>query len=220
MPERSEFRIIRSLRRKKIAFRAGRDGIIEILAPQNVPETFLHRIFQQESALIAKIRAATALRQKIDLSGGAEFWLLGRKFPLRLTGRVMLFDHAFLIPDGSEKSKLAALTALYKNLARMIIGEKVKKFAPLCRVFPEKININSAATRWGSCSGKKTLSFTWKLVQCPEELIDYVVVHELCHLKEMNHSPRFWAEVSAVMPDHARRRAELKKFARALPDWD
>ncbi len=193
--------------------------MIEILAPAGTPEKFLHHLFLQESALIEKIRTRVKPRETPDFSDGAEFWLLGKKYPLHLTKRLRLFDHAFMIPEGSEESKRAAMTALYKELARMILKCKVENFAPRCGVVPARININSAATRWGSCSGRKTLSFSWKLIQCPEEAVDYVALHELCHLKEMNHSPRFWAEVAAIMPDYAQRRARLNAFARTLPCW-
>ena len=220
MPAESVFRIIRSARRKRVAFRQGADGILEVLAPPGVPESFLRQLVERERAVIAKICAAYCRRQQVDFSEGAEFRLLGKSYPLHLTGRLRLFDGAFMIPDGSETEKRTALIALYKELAGIIMARKVAHFAPLCRVEPGKLNINSAATRWGSCSSKKTLSFSWKLIQCPEETVDYVTVHELCHLKEMNHSPRFWAEVAAIIPDYALRRAKLNAFARTLPCWD
>jgi predicted metal-dependent hydrolase len=65
-------------------------------------------------------------------------------------------------------------------------------------------------SRWGSCSGKGNLNFNCLLMRTPDEIIDYVVVHELCHLKEMNHSPRFWAEVEKIFPDYKERRKWLK----------
>lgn len=219
MPASNGFRIIRSARRKRVAFRAGADGTLEVLAPPGVPESFLRQLVERESAAVAKIRAAYCRRQQPELSEGAEFHLLGRNYPLHLTGRLRLFDRAFMIPNGSEAEKRTALISLYKELAGIIMARKVAHFAPLCRVEPGKLNINSAATRWGSCSSKKTVSFSWKLIQCPEEAVDYVTVHELCHLKEMNHSPRFWAEVAAIMPDYALRRAKLNAFARTLPCW-
>ena len=79
--------------------------------------------------------------------------------------------------------------------------------------FPyKKIIVRSQSTRWGSCSRTGTLSFNYRLLFLPEELADYVVVHELCHLKEMNHSRRFWALVAGAMPHHRQLRYELKKY--------
>ena len=75
-----------------------------------------------------------------------------------------------------------------------------------------RISIRSAKTRWGSCSSEGDLNFHWKLVLMPPEVLDYVVVHELAHRKEMNHSRKFWAEVKNVLPDYEKRRKWLKEF--------
>jgi len=79
-----------------------------------------------------------------------------------------------------------------------------------------RITIRSQRTRWGSCSAKGNLNFNCLLMLCPEEVRDYVVIHELCHRKELNHSPKFWAEVEKVCPDHARQRKWLKENGGSL----
>ena len=94
--------------------------------------------------------------------------------------------------------------------------ERVAFFARSQDVKPGKLCISSARTRWGSCSAKGTLSFTWRLVMAPLDIIDYVVVHELCHLKEMNHSRAFWERVETILPDYKRRRKWLKENGGAL----
>ena len=82
------------------------------------------------------------------------------------------------------------------------IPERVKYFAPIVGVNYSRITIRNQKTRWGSCSTKGGLNFNCLLMLMPPEVIDYVVVHELCHRKEMNHSPAFWAEVEKVLPDY------------------
>ena len=73
------------------------------------------------------------------------------------------------------------------------------------------VRLSSARTRWGSCSARGNLNFHWKLILMPPEVLDYVVVHELAHRREMNHSPRFWAIVEKVLPDYKERRRWLKE---------
>lgn len=94
--------------------------------------------------------------------------------------------------------------------AKEIIPRRAACFAARMGVSYGRITIREQKTRWGSCSQKGNLNFNWKLVLMPPEILDYVVVHELAHRKEMNHSPRFWAVVEKELPDYRKRREELK----------
>ncbi|OUQ15671.1 metal-dependent hydrolase [Lachnoclostridium sp. An14] len=125
-----------------------------------------------------------------------------------------------------EKQKLArgtrdyeqnpALEARYRELARAVIGQRVSYFAAKMGVTYGRISIRDQKTRWGSCSGRGNLNFNWKLVLMPPEVLDYVVVHELAHRKQMNHSPLFWAEVGRVLPDYESRRRWLKEHGKEV----
>ncbi|MBR2889230.1 MAG: M48 family metallopeptidase [Oscillospiraceae bacterium] len=96
------------------------------------------------------------------------------------------------------------------------IPGRVEYFAPLVGVTYGNITIRNQRTRWGSCSSRGNLNFNCLLMLVPPEVLDYVVVHELCHRKEMNHSPKFWAEVARVLPDYESRRQWLKTNGSAL----
>lgn len=100
--------------------------------------------------------------------------------------------------------------------ARQTVPERAAYFAPLVGVTYGRITIRSQHTLWGSCSSKGNLSFNCLLMLTPPEVLDYVVVHELCHRKEMNHSARFWAEVGRVLPDFENRRKWLRENGTAL----
>lgn len=113
-----------------------------------------------------------------------------------------------------------ALTAgeldVLKRRAREVIPARASHFAPLAGVTYGNITIRSQKSRWGSCSSRGNLSFNCLLMLAPPEVLDYVVVHELCHRLEMNHSPRFWAEVERVLPDYRVRRKWLKEHGGTL----
>ena len=95
--------------------------------------------------------------------------------------------------------------------AREILPARVAYYAPLMGVSPAGITITGARTRFGSCSGKNRLSFSWRLMAFPPEAVDYVVVHELAHIRHHDHSPAFYRFIESVMPDHKERRALLRK---------
>ena len=98
-----------------------------------------------------------------------------------------------------------------QDWAKETITKRVAYFARLMGVSYRNITIREQKTRWGSCSSEKNLNFNWKLILAPPEVLDYVVVHELCHLKEMNHSKAFWDEVGKVMPNYETHKLWLKE---------
>ncbi|MFA6537319.1 MAG: M48 family metallopeptidase [Patescibacteria group bacterium] len=93
-----------------------------------------------------------------------------------------------------------------------LITDKVFYFSKILQVQPQKIKIRLGRSRWGSCSRKGILNFNFRLSKLSEEIIDYVVVHELCHLREFNHSKKFWDLVQSVMIDYSERRKKLKNY--------
>lgn len=98
-----------------------------------------------------------------------------------------------------------------REQARIVLTEKTEYYKSIIGVEYRRLRIGDQKTRWGSCSSKATISYNWRLVLMPEKIMDYVVVHELCHLLEMNHSKVFWNHVSDVIPDYKVRRKWLKE---------
>jgi predicted metal-dependent hydrolase len=138
---------------------------------------------------------------------------LGGKLKLELEGgKFRLAGAASLDVLAGEK----LFTAWYKQQARWVLAERVQWFASRCKFTYTQVRISSAHTRWGSCSSRGTLSFTWRLVMAPLEVVDYVVVHELAHLRVRNHSPAFWKEVEAILPDYKARQKWLKTNGKLL----
>ena len=128
----------------------------------------------------------------------------------------MHFSSEFRLPVKALPKAPALLAAWYKNQARLILTERTDHFAQQFGLKYRSIRITSARTRWGSCSQLNALSFTWRLVMTPIEIVDYIVVHELAHVVEKNHSRAFWSQVERMLPDYRIRRKWLKTNGRLL----
>lgn len=128
---------------------------------------------------------------------------------------MFLEKHKTWIEKHHEISRTKVLSETeIKNLkqkAKAYILERVEYFAKKYGFHYEKIRISQACTRWGSCSSRKTLSFSCRLMLYREECIDYVIIHELCHLRHMNHSKDFWNEVKNIMPEYKKWEKVLKE---------
>ena len=114
----------------------------------------------------------------------------------------------------AQKENVQKLSALERqhlqNKACVVIPRRVAYYAEKLGVSYGKITLRQQKTRWGSCSSEKNLNFNWLLILAPSEVLDYVVVHELCHRREMNHSQAFWKEVEKILPDYRERQKWLK----------
>jgi len=147
---------------------------------------------------------------------GAALMLLGK--PLRLTlapgmpstvndGERLLVG----MPSSSFPGEIArAVIAWLREQALACFHNRIAHYAPQLRVPAPEVRLSEARTRWGSCHPAGRVLLNWRLIQMPLRLVDYVVVHELAHLKEMNHSPRFWRTVAGIVPDYAARKIEIR----------
>lgn len=165
----------------------------------------------------------------VEWRDGAQIALYGEAVTLRLAvadGARAKVDHdaasrtlRIMLPAPVDSTRIGALLqAWFQGEARRRFAERLALHAPVVGVRFKAFALSSATTRWGSCSSAGNIRLNWRLVHFPLDVLDYVVIHELAHLREMNHSPRFWAVVEDVMPDYRRLRAMLKQpAAGALP---
>ena len=116
----------------------------------------------------------------------------------------------------AERKRLTALENRYKNAARSLFESRVAFYHKMTGGTYTSITVRDQKTRWGSCSSKGTLSFNYRLIFAPPAVLDYVVVHELCHLTHMNHSKAFWSMVGTVMPDYQVYKVWLRDHGREL----
>ncbi|MCC8123804.1 MAG: M48 family metallopeptidase [Oscillospiraceae bacterium] len=216
-------------RRKTIAIYVTEDASVEVRAPLGVSKREIDRIVASKQDWIAQQRslriAHTAARDAFALHYGDTVLLRGKEYPIeaRDEGRIG-FDGAcfYLPPDLPPEEIKRVVTQIYRDVAKELFTRVAVYYAGKMQVTPLAVKVTGAKTRWGSCSGKGSINFSWRLIMADDDVIDYVVVHELAHIKELNHSARFWAVVASVLPDYKRRKDTLKALQARLAkeDWD
>ena len=159
--------------------------------------------------------------RKLDATHGATVNVLGRTLSLNIQEAARAgwaFDEEALhlrLPAGGDATR--ALDAALRSHARNILTRQLAHHAARLGVPTPPLRLSSARTRWGSCNHRGGISLNWRLIFMPPEVVDYVVCHELAHLKEMNHSPRFWSVVETLCPDWRALRQTLTRLGRDIP---
>ena len=227
MIDTNDYYVIRT-KRKTIALCIS-GGKLEVRAPLTMPIEEIMAFIEKKSEWIQRklglSKDLAAKKAAFRLSYGDEILFMGRLFSINSKpGNTIGFTNkGFHVPPClSDRQLKAACILIYKRLAKWVITKKVQKFAQQMNQYPDIVRISSAKTRWGSCSSRKSLNFSWRLIMAEDYVIDYVVVHELAHLQEMNHSPRFWQVVASTLPDFAERKKRLRELYTHLAseNWD
>lgn len=208
--------IIRSNRRS-FGLEIKPDGRLIVRAPKRATQAEIRAVVAKKARWIAKTqtklaRQYPALKPKAFVPG-ERFWYLGEQYPLRLSDRKrppLDLDGAFWLSRSKCDRAKEIFTEWYREETRAITGYMIARYSKQYGFRVKQVRITSAMTRWGSCTGKNNLNFTYRLSMAPLEVIEYVVVHELAHLKVRNHSKAFWKAVAEIMPDYADHRRWLK----------
>ena len=219
MSEIKIHKLIRS-RRKSIALMISHDATLVVRAPLGVSlDTIQGLVRQKRQWIETKLREASkhSPAQKKTFTDGEEFLFLGEKHPLKICDdkEIRLAGDLFF-PKQFLKKAEAKMIYWYKEKAIETIAESANHYSQISGWKFKTINITSANGRWGSCSSTGSINFTWKLIMAPLEIVDYVVVHELAHITEKNHSSRFWNKVQSILPDYKARRKWLKDHGKTL----
>ena len=209
-----EYTLIQSTRRDVLLQALPQAGI-RVYAPKAMRLRDVDDMVRQRAdQLLAMLREVEARleenRQSHPVSDGSGLLIEGTRRVLRLhrgarrTGRLMDGEYHLTLPDPDSDAEVrAAIRATLSPMALGRIRERLEYYIPRVGAgAPGRVTIREQKSRWGSCSRKGNLNFNWKLIMAPPQCLDYVVIHELCHLSEFNHSPRFWAMVEAQMPDY------------------
>ena len=202
-----------------------RDGVL-VKTGESVSEREVERLVVKKSAWILKhLQNYRKSAQETEIATGSRLYYMGRSYyvELRVEKRrdiEVRFTHArFVItapPQSSQDALHQAVEAFYKAKAAAKIPPLVAKWSEAMEVAPAHISFRRAEKRWGSCSPSDRLSFNYHLVKLPSSLIEYVVVHELAHIRHKKHTPRYWSLVERHMPDYREREERIKRFEKLL----
>lgn len=219
-PASTHYELIRS-RRRTTSLEVSRDGRLIVRAPLRAPVHLIEEIVDRHSDWIEKKRKkASQWEEKYPektFHEGERFMYLGDEYRLRFVneGRTCFTPGGdFLLSSAGTGEVRDAILQWYREEAQKVLSGRVVHFADIFKqgnIIP-RVRISGARKRWGSCGLQGSLNFTWRLVMLPEELIDYVVVHELAHLVVPNHSKKFWKKVGEILPDYRQRRNRLKEY--------
>jgi len=222
------YKLIRS-RRKTTAIHITRDAVLEVRAPLHIPKADIDRFVVSKQKWITE--HMSKMEQRLDkktaftIDYESAILLHGVEYPIiaKPGKRAGFNGECFYFPPGMSHDELKQATVqIYKAIAKNSLKARTAEYSAKMNLKPTAVRISSAKTRWGSCSGKNSITYSWRLIMAAEDVIDYVVVHELSHIQEHNHSDRFWSIVEGVLPDYQARKKKLKLLQERLAtqDWD
>ena len=211
------------MERKSITLVVEADGSLTVRAPLHAGRKLIDEVVAKHEAWI---RARREHLQSNPLGGthhyaeGEGFLYLGRSYPLHIADlprpSLALEGERFTLARALLPQAARAFEVWYRVQAQRLLPERVNFYAKGEGLVYQQVKITAARTRWGSCSRRGSLCFTWRLVMAPPPVIDYVAVHELAHLRQHNHSALFWAEVQRILPGYLSLQQWLKDNGRTL----
>ncbi len=221
------YTLIRSHKRKKtLSIQVDTNGTVLVRVPfrtrQTDIESFLKEKTQWLQKIIGRQQQNNHDRQARSFIPGERFPYLGENYILKLhdrydsDGALTFTGSEFLLGRDAIRGARILFHLWYQKQARAHFEERVCWFSGLLQLTPGEVVVNNARSRWGSCSPDDRLTFAWRLIMAPAEIIDYVVVHELCHMKIRNHSRDYWRLVEHILPDHRKRRTWLRDHGHLL----
>lgn len=215
-------KIIRT-KRKTISLQMTDDATLVVRAPFEVNEQTIKNVVIKHTEWIEKKKKEILARDpkfaKKEFVNGEGFLYLGKFYKLTIVNEQdipLVFNNGFFLLKDYVPVAMKLFTDWYKERAYEKISERVEWYAKKRGFKYNKITITNSHKRWGSCSAKGSLSFPWRLVMAPLPIIDYVVVHELVHLEEKNHTKIFWSKVKMLLPEYENYRDWQKKYGYLL----
>lgn len=222
------FVLKRSDRARHFRMQIGQDRQLTIVVPKRAMRFQIRRFVSEHQSWIKKqvkrIQQEEAVHPPHRYADGEQFYYFGEEVYLKIEPqalkrpKVAVKEDQMIVRLHKTVSKSEGLRQVkkvietfYKKKAEEVIHDRLQFFNEHYSFKYNRVSLRNQKSRWGSCSRLKNLNFNWRLIMAPIEVIDYVVVHELCHLKQMNHSPKFWGLVEETIPDYKEVRKWLRK---------
>jgi predicted metal-dependent hydrolase len=209
--------VLKRSSRKSIGLRITPEGL-SVSAPHRLPVHVIENLLLEKSAWILKKLEEAKPHPAQQWIDGEKISYLGQAYELR-TGqsnkRSVALSHEGIevrMPAPSPEETEAMVGIWYRKRALECFSDRIEHYCEKLGLIEPRLFLSNAKTRWGSCNSKREVRLNWRLVKLPIELVDYVVVHELSHLVELNHSRAFWETVGRAYPDYRRARQELKRI--------
>ncbi len=189
-------------KRKTISLIINSNGELIVRAPIRCPREKIDKFINEKANWIIKKKSYFLehnIYRPLQFDSQEYIYLLGNRYKIVLSNvtRIKVVNDTIELPQSDSKNKLVRY--LYR-ISKKYISKRTEYIASLFKLKYTGISITSAHTRWGSCNYRDKLNFTYKLIMCPKEVIDYIIVHELCHTIEKNHSRKFWDRVKSILP--------------------
>lgn len=215
------YKVVVSKRRKNVGIKVASEKEIVIYSPYKISNKQAEAIISSNIRQIEKLIAKLLERKGPSILERGWLYILGEKVPITIIekkeeGISLKYDgkkvYLSMNPKYNQDAVRELIKKWYKKIAKEYLTKLTIEMGKKYNFNINSIRIKDVKTRWGSCSSKRNINLSYKLIMTPKEVIEYVIVHELCHLKEMNHSDRFWREVSNIIPNYKVQLEHLKKF--------
>ena len=212
-----DIEIIRTNRKKTVSLRL-RDGQLQMVVPNRMSQRRINDILTEKSGWIRKTLQKEALAPVFEPKTylpGETFMFLGEGYQLALGSEEnswpCLSKNELIASGGTTSAISTQIHAWYLQSATQHLLQQTTKYAELMNAKPASVKVKAYKSRWGACSARGDLTYNWRIILAPADIVDYVVVHELAHLHHHNHSARFWACVAETLPDYKERNRWLKE---------
>jgi predicted metal-dependent hydrolase len=211
-----EYTLVRRRGRRGVGLKVDETGLT-VSAPSTMPHSRVESLVRESERWVLRKIAEWSTRQvpAVTWHDGSPIPYLGGTLVLRLSqgsrGSAELAGEELraTVRSFEEAEVRRVVVGWYKRAALAYLAERLRVLSIAAVLAPPRLMLSSAMARWGSCNTRREVRLAWRLVKAPPELVDYVICHELAHLRHMNHSPAFWAEVARQCPDYRRLRDEL-----------